>query len=111
MSVWRYTSGSGLRRWTSDPVTISSNVAASKCWSSRGSTHSRLPVVSVLLEVGSQSSPAAGDPEQLAVRLHVPVVAEASLGKGRVEGDAVSVALTVHQGPVDVEYHRLQSAG
>ena len=46
---------------------------------------------------------AAGDRQQFAVEVFVPVPVQPVFGKGRVEGDAVAVALGVGQRAIDVE--------
>ena len=57
----------------------------------------------LLREVGRNPLLAAGHPEQLAVALYVPDPVQARLRKGRIEGEAMSVAFRVGQRSVDVE--------
>src|SRR5690606_30972458 len=61
------------------------------------------------LEVGANALLAAGDLQQLAVKLDVPESVETEFREGPIEGDALTVSLGIHQHAVAIENERLHA--
>ena len=61
------------------------------------------PVRAPPLQVVAHALLAAGDGEELAVEIHIPMPVQAGLGEGGIEGRPVTVTLGIGQGSIDIE--------